>query len=421
MFKEKDLTKFEKNEFDSNLTRPSLNGFNFANIFPTIEKILGKKTEGQVLDKEITSFCQKKNPQKIVFFLIDAFGFSLIDKFANKHEFYKKILKNGKSEMITSQFPSTTSACVTTAHSMDPVGVHGVYEWYFREKNLNQIISPLLYSFGRDGHNRETLKKAYFSEKLIFPKENFYQKLAKSDIQSYVFQHGEYLDSTYSNYMFKGAETFGYKTLSEGLNNLFETLNNNSTQKEYYFFYFDKIDSLSHKYGPSSKVVEWELNSLLNNLLIFQNKLPDDVLMMMSADHGQIDINLEDTFYLNLEFPELVNYLEVGNDGLPLIPAGSARDAFLYVRPEYLDLVEEKLKRILGKKALVLKTSQLIQRGYFGKKVGQNLKDNVGNLVILPKGHNSIWWYEKDRLEVNKRGHHGGLTKEEMFIPLLII
>ena len=38
-------------------------------------------------------------------------------------------------------------------------------------------------------------------------------------------------------------------------------------------------------------------------------------------------------------------------------------------------------------------------------------------LVVLPNAGESIWWYERGRFEQRFRGHHGGLTAEEMLVP----
>jgi hypothetical protein len=43
----------------------------------------------------------------------------------------------------------------------------------------------------------------------------------------------------------------------------------------------------------------------------------------------------------------------------------------------------------------------------------------VGNLVVLPFKGESCHYYERDRFENRYHGHHGGLTREEMEIPLL--
>jgi len=39
--------------------------------------------------------------------------------------------------------------------------------------------------------------------------------------------------------------------------------------------------------------------------------------------------------------------------------------------------------------------------------------------VILSYRYESIWWYEKGKFEQKFYGHHGGLTPQEMEIPLL--
>ncbi len=45
----------------------------------------------------------------------------------------------------------------------------------------------------------------------------------------------------------------------------------------------------------------------------------------------------------------------------------------------------------------------------------------MGNLVILAYKGESVWWYQKNRFEQKFYGHHGGLTKEEMEIPLILL
>jgi hypothetical protein len=45
----------------------------------------------------------------------------------------------------------------------------------------------------------------------------------------------------------------------------------------------------------------------------------------------------------------------------------------------------------------------------------------VGNVVILPYQYETVWWYEGGKFEMHFQGHHGGLTPEEMEIPLLLL
>jgi hypothetical protein len=97
-----------------------------------------------------------------------------------------------------------------------------------------------------------------------------------------------------------------------------------------------------------------------------------------------------------------------------LVPAGSARDMFLYIKDEMLVEAQALLSKQLEGQADVVKTKDLIADGYFGPEVSSRLRERVGNLVILPYRYESVWWYEKDKFEQKFYGHHGGLTPQEM-------
>lgn len=62
----------------------------------------------------------------------------------------------------------------------------------------------------------------------------------------------------------------------------------------------------------------------------------------------------------------------------------------------------------------MVKTEDLIAEGFFGSGVSTRFRERAGNLVILPYRHESVWWYEKDKFEMQFLGHHGGLTPQEM-------
>ena len=102
-----------------------------------------------------------------------------------------------------------------------------------------------------------------------------------------------------------------------------------------------------------------------------------------------------------------------------LVPAGSARDMFLYVKDEMLDEAQTFLSSRLEGKAEVVRTSWLMENGYFGSEISSRFKERVGNLVILPYRYETVWWYKKKVFEQNFYGHHGGLTPQEMEIPLI--
>jgi hypothetical protein len=111
-------------------------------------------------------------------------------------------------------------------------------------------------------------------------------------------------------------------------------------------------------------------------------------------------------------------FLKSNRSGQLLVPAGSARDMFLYVKDDLLDEARHFLATRLEGTADVVKVGELIEGGYFGPVISPEFRARVGNLVILPYRHEATWWYVKDKYEQKFYGHHGGLTPQEMEIAL---
>jgi len=405
--------------FNNEFIKPQYKDYCFSNI-PSFIIDQFNKTNLSKLPKEVI-FETNKNYQKIIFFLIDGFGWRFFEKYQD-HPFFKFIEKNGVISKLTSQFPSTTAAHITTIHTGLPVGKHGVFEWFYYEPKIDLIIAPLLYSIAGNQEETNKLNNLLIKPKDIYPKQTFYQILKKAWIKSYIFQHREYTPSHYSNWVFRGStKIFPYKTITEAIVNLFDLLDKEK-EKSYYFLYFDKIDSISHQYGPSSKQAEEEILSFLDimkRLFLKEFQKHKEVLFLLTADHGQIEVSPKTTFYLNKKLPKIKKWLKTNKNSQLLVPAGSPRDMFLYVKEEFLDEAFSYLSKRLNNIALVYKTKDLIKTGLFGEKNSRTFLKRVGNLLLLSIGNQTIWWYEKGVFEQRFFGHHGGLSREEMEIGLV--
>ena len=189
-------------------------------------------------------------------------------------------------------------------------------------------------------------------------------------------------------------------------------------QPAYVYLYLDKIDSLGHEYGPAAPQTEAEIETFLLIMeyyfqRVFQGKR---ILFLMTADHGQVEVDPKTTIYLNRapQFSGIERFIKTNLKGQLLVPAGSPRDMFLYIKDHLLEEAQSFLASRLEGKADILKTENLIEGGYFGPDVSSRFRERVGNLVILPYRYESVWWYEKDKFEQRFYGHHGGLTPEEM-------
>lgn len=401
--------------------RPLYDSYNFHRLPHTIAHVL-TGDDGPILPPDTLPHPARRY-DAVILVLIDGFGWRFFEQHAGRYPFLQHFMQHGVVSKLTAMFPSTTAAHVTCLHTGLPPAQSGVYEWYQYAPSLNALIAPLLFSFAGDTA-RDTLAGSGLTPAGIFPPRTLYQRLARSGVDSWAMQSNQFARSEPSRHLLRGARILPVKTVPEALVQLGRLL---AAQERpaYYMLYLADVDSIGHDYGPASDEVDAEIDILLialeRHLL---NRLAGRrALLIVTADHGQVEIDPATTFYLNRDgcLRGLRRWLQTDRNNLPLAPAGSPRDLFLHVQPDRLDAAQRALSRRLEGRALVMQTHALIEQGFFGPlPVSGKFLARVGNLVILPFKGESVYWYERGRFEQKYFGHHGGLTREEMEIPLLV-
>ena len=388
--------------------RPAYGGRSFADIPATVVRLLTGGRGG--LAPEILGSLDRRWT-RVVLVVADGFGWSVAERHAD-HPFLRRVAAEGRLSQLTSQFPSTTSAHMTTLHTGVPVGESGIYEWFQYEPALDRMIAPLLFSYAGDDR-RETLQGSGLDPAALYPRETIYERLAAAEVAAHAVQHAAIADTTFSRAMLRGAAVRPF-TADDGW--VAETA---AAGPGYTVAYVDDVDAVGHEHGPDSHAHIAAATGVLDGLAALADLLAagGETLLLLTADHGQVRVHPATTVYVNERLPELARHLRGGDDGRPLAPAGSARDLFLHVLPGHLDDVEWLLEDLLGETAEVRPTHELIDEGVFGA-AGPRLWERIGEVVVLPKPGESVWWREPGRFNMRFRGHHGGLSPDEMFIPL---
>lgn len=401
---------------------PAYGGGSFADI-PDLVRVLLMGGPAPALQPQ--GWAQlPQQPARLVVLFVDACGWRFFERFQD-HPLFQRFVQAGSVNRITSQFPSTTSAHVTTLFTGQPVGQHGVFEWFYYEPIVDAMIAPLLFSYAGD-EGRETLTAAGVKGETLLPAGRFVAQLTAAGVHTVAFQPREFAFSTYSKSMMAGARLSAYQTLAEGLTNMTLTLHR-SPAPTCCIFYTGDFDGICHHYGPDAAQSDAELDGILTLLdrwlrRDIEGRFPDTMLMLI-ADHGQTAVTPSTTLYLN-QMPlceKLRPLLRTNRAGQILAPGGSPRDLFLYVQDAHLAEAQALLAGALAGRADVLRVDELVQAGFFGPTpVSSAFSGRVGNLVVLPYAGEGVFWYEKDRFEQKFRGHHGGLSADEMEIPLLL-
>ena len=173
MFNKKSFEEIEKAKFNRNsFVKPLSESYCFSNICDGIEDLLiGKKNSK--LPRDVFGKFQNKY-KNVVLFVIDGFGWSLFNKLYSNNLLSKELLKKSVISQMTAQFPSTTAAELTSIHTGMSVEETGIYEWFYYDKTVGAIISPLLFSLPPDKIRNSLLNKN-INPKKIFPFSTFYE------------------------------------------------------------------------------------------------------------------------------------------------------------------------------------------------------------------------------------------------------
>ncbi len=408
MLNEKSLAAVAASRFSADFLKPLYDTYAFAQIPNTLLSLLGLGAGGLPKD------CIQEGPyDRVLLLLIDGFGWRFLEQYRDRYPFLKRFFNQGIVSKISSQFPTTTTAHITTLCSNMPVGEHGIYEWFIYEPSLQRVVAPLLYTYAGDkqlGRLESELPPSQF-----LPQTLFFEHLKKQGITTKVFQHQTIANSVYSRWMYQGAERIGYQKWSEALAALKQHLKSPGL----FYLYYGDFDAEAHRHGFRSsqalEALDRGFRELEEQLMNCPEMHLSSTALLVTADHGMIDIDPATTYYLNERLPHLPEKLQKGADGAPLAPTGSCRDFFLHVAPQYLEEVKEELTAEFKDKALVCLTSDLVKQGFFGPKgVSPKCAERMASLAILAKGSHSTWWHEKGRFEQNFYAMHGGLTPEEV-------
>ncbi len=407
---------------------PLYDSYCFSRISATISAILSGDALPAIGGNNLPSSIFPDEARKydhVILILIDGLGWNVVEHLFSEIAAIDLPCEAAKLSKLTSIFPSTTSACLTTLYSGRPVSEHGIYEWTYYDSRLGLNLSPLLNSHAKDaygsGRRAETLGEvAEQNIHAILPRTALSENLSNRDVEVKVFCPEYISKSTYSATMLRGGTIEGYISFDRGIASLLNGMGTSMARK-FTYFYYPKIDGLSHEFGPFAQQTLSEaqgvFRSLRHMLEVLKRQSESSTLVLITSDHGHAPIAPEQTIYLDEVIPDIRSYLRMDKFGAPLIPTGALRDLFLHVREERLEELELRLHRELAGRVEVRRLTPEVIAPLFGAAAPHEVfLRNLGNLLLLPQGSRSVWFRQGMVYEC-LRGAHGGLSAAEMEIP----
>jgi len=357
----------------------------------TISSYLGIKHNypiNQILRKEL-----RKNYKNIVFILFDGLGKSIINKNLSKDN----ILRINTKSVMHSVFPPTTTAATTSYITCSYPSEHGWLGWNMYFEDLNQTLDLFT---ARESFTQVEIEDKDYVRKTL-PLNTVFDKMNNKKDYLVATLYPSKLRSFYE-------KNYSYRSTKEMFSKIKQICNN--SHKNILYCYNESPDDLMHEYGTESVETKDFLNLISSSLEKLQEEMKD-TLIIISADHGQIDV--DNRIYIH-QYSDICDMLEIP----PYLDSRTLSFKIKHGRKvEFYNL----FNKYFGKEYVLLTKQTVIKKKLFGPQTDK-LDKYLGDFVAIGIGKSIIQYTNRGEEHLfNFKGHHAGLTKEELEVPLIMI
>lgn len=409
--------------FEGEFIPPAYDDFCLSNVPSMVTSLLEQESrKSTVLQEHFSKSIALESPVNIVLMVLDGFGFDAWLKRTSDGGFFQKVTEKGMVIPITTVFPSTTAAALTTISTGLTPQEHGLPEWFVYMEELDMVIATL--PFSPMGVSRRDALLPTTNPSILLSADTIHARLKKAGVHSLSLLPTGAASGAYTRVSLKGSEIVRYRSLAQYALSLRKKLHV-SQPRTYVYAYWDTIDTAAHIYGPNTEETDAEISAFSQVLKTeflgkLEKKTARNTLLIVTADHGQIGVTPKETVYLN-KYPKVVSAFATSERRRRILPSWGPRDLALYIGDSKLETTKSELRESLGDRSVVLETREAIQMGLFGtKRVSKRFARRAGNLLVLQRGNNLVWYQHPNGEKFNLMGMHGGLTRDEMLIPMAV-
>lgn len=330
--------------------------------------------------------------ESVVLVLIDGLGAISL----RAHAGHARALTAGmaKKDVAQSVFPSTTAAALTSILTGTWPGQHGLVGYRVLDPDRDVLVNQLT-GWESDGLDPATWQAA----------PTVFERARSEGRPAFAVGVAAYAGSGFTRATLRGADFVAAQTPAERVEAAYDLAERHPGSLVY--CYLPEADKAGHRYGLDS--AHW-IAALEEIDAALSRRVPPGVGVLVTSDHGMLDVPAHRQIVLEAEHLEGVRHL-----------GGEPRMLHVYVEPDAdASAVAERWVRDLDGVADVGTRDQVIAAGLFGPEVTEAASSRIGDVLVVARGNGAVY----DGTAADQRGRgmigqHGGLTPEERQVPLL--
>ncbi|MFQ6134948.1 MAG: alkaline phosphatase family protein [Nitrososphaerales archaeon] len=399
---------------------PDYDDYCISNIPATLYKTfgIGHRSGNPLADSELKSALE--GARKVVLLLVDSLGYSqLLNVLSGNRSILRRFIDRSIFLPLTSTFASTTPTALTSLSTGLTPQQHAVTGYSIYLKRFGLVANMVSFTPSVESR-RDVLTEVGLDPSEFLGAKTLHEVLGEEGYPSYVVTRWFFRNSAMTQMLHKGAEIETYVDTPDLFITLRHLIESRPAEESYIFAYWDTLDTASHVYGPASEEVEAEIRSMLYSLKTelldrIDRSAAKNTVLLVTSDHGHHTF-VDDKTVIVPDHPELFRDLQIP-------PTGSSRAPYLYPKPGRLESVKGYLTKHFGDGFLLMESEEALKRGLFGRgEVADETRDRIGDLIALPReGYSLFYPYKPHREELVLKGGHGGLSEDEMLVPLLAL
>ncbi|WP_028708350.1 alkaline phosphatase family protein [Propionicicella superfundia] len=331
--------------------------------------------------------------QRYVVLLVDGLG----DVLLSANETSAPFLAAHRTRRLTSGVPSTTVTSVTSLGTGLVPGQHGMVGYSFREPG-GRILNALMWDVDVNPFDLQ-------------PQATELERLASAGVTVANVSPSRFDRSGLTNVALRGGSFLGVPDESdEDLRIALAVQAATAGARTLVYCYERHLDHTGHGLGCASAEWREQLLRIDGFAERLRDALPDDVVLLVTGDHGMVDVP-RGRFLTVEDEPDLMR--DVALFG------GEGRLRQLYVRDGAAAAVRDRWAERLGVEAWVRTRDEARQEGWFGE-VGERNAPRIGDVLVAMAGDGAVMTRTLSH-EYGLVGMHGSLTEAEMTVPLIAV
>lgn len=341
------------------------------------------------------------NAEHLIFVLADGLGVNLLERYDEG-----AFLREHMVRELRTVYPSSTAPALTTLVSGAWPGAHGATGWWTYIPQVGRTITLLPYV---DRYTQAPASDLGLRPVDVFP---LAATIASSPRDVLAIMPKWIADSVYSRYVAAGRGIVPYGSLAEGIDAVITRVQR-AARPTYTYVYTPLVDTTEHQHGPFSRETRRALAEVDREIAQLAQALGGRARIVLSADHGQMEGNHRTKIALTRGDP-LTQLLAVPPSCEPRAPAFHCKDGR---QAEFAAIFRDRF----GDHFALLSLDEAQELRLFGPSViSHEARGRLGDFVGVALD-DSVVLYEPTAELMAMKGFHGGMSRDEMRIPLIAI